>query len=542
MPISVAERQYILNQLERLARTDLDALWNLAETLPSGEFFAFMRDALPELADTYHQTSGQLAATWFEQSNPASDYVAKVAEPIARERLQKSTEWALGGDGLVAKDRMAGTLQRALYEGSRETIVVNVESTGSRWLRVARADACPFCRMLATRTGDYAYTSRKSALVRSSGRRYHDLCHCQAVEVRENQTVDEVLTDEQRRLLQQWDDEYQKAVANAGSTNTTAVMSAWREQIAATPATETLSRKMLDDATTVEQAANYIKAKHGINVDGLINSPMAQGIPIETSLARGVDVISAAKAAKPHFVDARTAREFSQAIDDVMTELPFIELDEFKADFYPSGNPLSSMAHAGQRVGPERGNGAQRLVINQFADAEGDVPGTAYDRYRKAISAESYDSRYKGAAASRPAYAVGVHEMGHVIHFNGGDADAVSTKAFIALREHIMQTPEAQALREKIISEKAGAFQRLAGGRLELMPEYEDFERQWFRDNLVSAYSFKDGTRSTGIPDRYESLAEAYTDVRLRGDKAETASKIIYDVMVGAARRNKAKK
>lgn len=541
MAVSAAERQFLLAQLERFAQTDLENLWKQAEQLASEDFFSYVRDAFPDIADTYSQTAGQLAATWFEESDPASPYVAKVADPIVRERLVKSAEWALGGDGRQALDRMSGTLQRAVYDGARETTVLNVEATDSRFIRVARPDACPFCRMLATRTGEYAYKSKKSAGV--EGRKYHDFCHCQAVEVRSNQTVDEVLTDEQRKLFQQWSDEYEKATANAGTTaNTKKIMSEWRSQIASTPTGVTkLDRSVLDNASTVEQVGDFIRAKHGINVDGLIKSPMAQGIPIDTSIARGTDVLSAAKAAKPHFIDARTAKEFAQSIDDVLTDLPYLELDEFKADFYPSGNPLGSMAHAGQRVGPQRGTGASRVVINQFADAEGDKPGTAYERYRKSVASDLFDNRYKEELIKRPAYAVGVHEVGHVVHFNGGDPNEVTTNCFKALREHIMQTPEAKALRETILRDKPGAFERLAGNRLELMPEYEDFEKQWFRDNLVSAYSFKDNDRNTGIPDGYEMLSEAFADVRLRGEKAETASKIVHRVMVDAAEKNKAK-
>jgi hypothetical protein len=347
---------------------------------------------------------------------------------------------------------------------------------------------------------------------------------------------------ESARLVDQWNEQYEKAIANAGgSSNVKLILKEWRSQGATvSPASvAALDRSVLDNASTVEQVGNFIQAKHGINVDGLINSPMKQGIPLDVSIQRGADILSAAKAAKPHYVDARTAREFGQAIDDVLTDMPFLELDEFKADFYPSGNPLSSIAHAGQRVGPAQGSGSSRLVINQFADAEGDVQGSAYERYRKGVAQDSHDNRYKAEVERRPAYAVSVHEMGHVIHFNGGKPSDVSTQCFLALRENILQTPEAQALKERILREKPGAFERLAGGRLELMPEYEELERQWFRDNLVSAYSFKDGDRSTGIPDSYEMLAEAFADVKLRGAEAEIASKIVHRVMVDAARKNK---
>jgi hypothetical protein len=257
MPVSAAERQFLLGQLERFAQADLENLWKQAEQLPSEDFFKYVSDGFPDIADTYNQTAGQLAATWFEESDPESSFIAKVADPIIRDRLLKSAQWALGGDGSQALTRMSGTMQRAVYDGARDTTVLNVEATGSRYVRVARPNACPFCKMLATRS-DYTSSgvakkinpdtglpyedgrlttvtnARRQRTKRKLGSEYHDHCHCQAIEVRSNQTVEQVLNDEQRKLLQRWNDEYDKAVANAGSTSDTkAIMSSWREQDAA---------------------------------------------------------------------------------------------------------------------------------------------------------------------------------------------------------------------------------------------------------------------------------------------------------------------
>lgn len=278
MPVSPAERDYLLAQVDRLAQTDLNNLWRQAESLATVDFFTYVRAAFPEIVNVYHQTAGQLAATWFEQSNPESPYVAQVVEPIVREQLLSSAEWALGGDGTVALDRMSGTLQRGVYNGARDTVVLNAEATRSRWIRVARPTACEFCRLLATKTGEDAYTSRRAAEVvvgrrgrprsekktaRKLGQKYHDFCHCQAVEVRSTQTVDEVLNDEQRKLFQQWTDEYEKAVANAGTTDTKKLLAAWRQQnssiipVSASAATAedvlaTLERKTENDLIVVQ--------------------------------------------------------------------------------------------------------------------------------------------------------------------------------------------------------------------------------------------------------------------------------------------------
>lgn len=551
MPVSPAEREYVLSQIGRFAETDLNNLWRQAEQLGTEEFFAYVRDGFVELANGYHQTTGQLAATWFEESDLGSSFVARVAEPITPDRLLNSANWALGGDGVQGLARMQGSMQRAVYDGARDTVVLNAEATRSRWIRVARANACEFCRMLATRSGDYAYLTRESAQTvtgtlarnrrkgaRKMGSKFHDDCYCTAVEVRDNQSVEDVLTEDKLRLYEQWSDEYDKAVANAGTTDTKKVLAAWREQTAstppATPASGPLDRAVLDSANSVEQAAIYIRAKHGISVDALIDSPLSRGVPIEESIRRGTDPLRAAKAAKPHYIDARTAREMAQAVDDVLEKYPFLELDELAADFYPVGNPLGSMAHAKVKL-DQNGKwvGAQRVTINQFADAEGDKPGTSYERYVQWALSDANDEGYKAETAKRPVYAVIVHEMGHVVDFNSGGS--ARQKAALALREYILQTPEAQKLRQKILDEKPGAFERLYGNRLEITPEYEKLEKRWLKKNLVSAYSFTDSDRNKSI-NLTEALAEAFADVELRGDKATQASKIIHKAMLDAAR------
>lgn len=536
MAVSAAERQFLLAQLERFAQADLENLWAQAEQLPSDEFFAYVRDAFVDVADTYSQTAGQLAATWFEESDPASKYVAKVADPIVRERLLKSAEWALGGDSTQAIDRMSGTLQRAVYEGARETTVLNVEATGSRWLRVARPNACPFCRMLATRTGEYAYKSRKTAGV--EGKRYHDHCHCQAVEVRSNQTVDGVLNEEQQKLFRQWSDEYDKSVANAGSTNTKQVMAAWREQIASVapaPAVTKLDRAILDSASSVGDVGRFLRTNHGLNVDKLVDSPLNQGTTVEIpSLMGGPPQIGTVE---PRFVDVKVAREYAQGVDDMLVKYPYLKLDSVESDWHPSGDP-NVPAFATPKLDGNKVVGAQRVTIGPgFADPKGKV-GQAWQDREDWMNSDSYDAGYKAAAAGRPIYKTAVHEMGHNMDYTGGQK--ARQTAGLALRDHIIQTPGAVKIRDKILAGESktglGAFEKLYGGRFEITPEYERYERKWLRENLVSAYSFRGSDRKKAIINMPEALAEAFTDVELRGDNATEASKIMYAELIKAAK------
>lgn len=172
MPVSVAERRYLLRQVNSFAQADLRALWAHAESLPDVDFFAYIRDGFPSVADPYHAVAGGLAASWFEESAPT--ITAAVADPIPLERLTKSAEWALGAFGSEGLDRLAGTLQRAVFDGARDTTLLNVKNTKSRWARETSGGGCDFCEMLAGRGAVY-YSD-------TADFESHDNCHCMAVE------------------------------------------------------------------------------------------------------------------------------------------------------------------------------------------------------------------------------------------------------------------------------------------------------------------------------------------------------------------------
>lgn len=160
--------------------------------------------------------SGDLAAAWFELSDPASDYIASTAPLPVAEKLTASAEWGLGATGDAGKARLSGTLQRAVFDGARETTMLNVVQTQSKWAVHARATACPWCRMMATRGA--VYKSGAGALAAC-----HDHGHCVAMEIRGEESYNPP------DYVSQWDDEYLKARADAGTADPKAIQAAWRQ-------------------------------------------------------------------------------------------------------------------------------------------------------------------------------------------------------------------------------------------------------------------------------------------------------------------------
>ena len=163
MPISAAERAFVMEQLGKRAKEDMIRLWDAAGRFEDVDFFKYVSEAFPDIVIPYHQLAAQFSATAFEEDFPAITGAALLADSPDVDALTKSAQWALGADGRKALDRMAGTMQRHINNGLRDTTVVNAEANGMRWMRTARADACAFCRLLASRT-DNLYRSKENAL------------------------------------------------------------------------------------------------------------------------------------------------------------------------------------------------------------------------------------------------------------------------------------------------------------------------------------------------------------------------------------------
>lgn len=197
--------------------------------------------AFPELVLTWGLVAGDLAAVWYDEAAPSLPYRAKVAPPPPVEKFAKSADWALNvGTGVASLAMLEGVLQRGVWDMARDTTMFNVESeSGAGWARHASANACEFCRLMATRGAVYA--SKESATLvggrgkdvstnfRADGTRkrggqaggvrprgtqklgdkYHDHCHCMAVEIRPGGSY------EPPPYVAEWEEEYARASAIA---------------------------------------------------------------------------------------------------------------------------------------------------------------------------------------------------------------------------------------------------------------------------------------------------------------------------------------
>jgi hypothetical protein len=171
MPISAAERRFVMDQLGRRAQDDMIRLWDAAGRLADVDFFEYVSEAFPDIVIPYNQLAAELSATIFEEDFPELAVNAVLAEPPPVDKLRTSAEWALGANGRKALDRMSGTIQRAIYDGDRGTTIANAEIMGMRWVRIARPNACAFCRLLASRAaaGVDAYRNSDGVFTNEDG-------------------------------------------------------------------------------------------------------------------------------------------------------------------------------------------------------------------------------------------------------------------------------------------------------------------------------------------------------------------------------------
>lgn len=255
-----------MSALTREASADLNALWAKADALASKEFAAYMIEAFPDLATEYAALAAEVAAAWYAESLSTTLFVPVPGPLPAAEALTKSAQWALGGSGMIGLDRLQGTLQRSTWDAARQTIFTNTDEEGGRWARHASANACAFCALMASRGA--VYTSEEAALkvvgrgkemsladrrARAAGRtrvnghtaaggmktrgtqalgdKYHDFCHCIAIEERPGQKY------EPPDYVQKWDEAYilasreTKKKGRYGAIDTKAVLAHMRENL-----------------------------------------------------------------------------------------------------------------------------------------------------------------------------------------------------------------------------------------------------------------------------------------------------------------------
>ena len=244
-PIAVTEFQDALSELAARSGEATDKLLSRISVLSPAEARAFITDAYPALLDPFLRASSDLTAQWYAEQPTlpvapgAAEYTPIPAPMRSGEQLAISGRWALTTS--TPATALRGNATRQVMNQSRDTVIINAEREGKRWIRQAKPNACGFCKMLATRatkewrkysyggegvrrkldrdgniTNDYTLVvigkrgrkRRKNG--RSLGSEYHDHCRCVAVAIRDGEY-------EPPDYVQQWTEQYDTIVAEHGT-------------------------------------------------------------------------------------------------------------------------------------------------------------------------------------------------------------------------------------------------------------------------------------------------------------------------------------
>lgn len=269
----VRTHQQAVGDLTTLAQAELVATWQTADPTNPDEIAEASHDVLPTIIAAYALAGTTLAADFYEDLREAADaagsFVAQVVDGPDRGRVDALLGWGLAplfrrdvAESLMlaeeygvkvepadlapdfdgALSRLSGGLQRIIANADRDTIEGNaaLDPVRPKVARYASANACAFCRMLATRGAVYA--SEESAL-RITGRRgrtrgsrplgskYHDFCRCVPVLVFPGQEY------EPAPHIADWQEQYAESIVTSGprgAIDLAATLAAWREQFGAT--------------------------------------------------------------------------------------------------------------------------------------------------------------------------------------------------------------------------------------------------------------------------------------------------------------------
>lgn len=107
-------------------------------------------------------------------------------EEIPRDQIERTVTWGLRKldtwDALALAQFLgkSGSFERNILRQARKTVFYNTQRAGTRYARIPGPFACPFCLMLASRGA--AYLTAESATSKANGERFHDGCHCIAIE------------------------------------------------------------------------------------------------------------------------------------------------------------------------------------------------------------------------------------------------------------------------------------------------------------------------------------------------------------------------
>ena len=199
-PTEVANFQRLLMTLSAQSAIAVTNLWNQYQNASPETRWQELQEAFPLVVDPFLSAAAVLSTEWYRSLDPESTFAVEPAPAPLAAALSANATWAL--TQLNPLQNMVGSVDRQVFSTSRQTLVGNAEREGVRFARYASANACAWCRVLATR--EAVYKTAENAI------KGHDNCHCMAVPVRGGDTYTPPA------YVADWLEEYNTARAEVG--------------------------------------------------------------------------------------------------------------------------------------------------------------------------------------------------------------------------------------------------------------------------------------------------------------------------------------
>lgn len=261
-----ADLQRDITRLTGLAQRDLASIWRQVST--AAEAQGALNDILPALIQQYGEASALLAAEWYddlrEQHLDGAPRFSAYPASLGDQGAHALTGWAAKEANSVEtmQSLISGGMTRRIADWARETVMGSTfaDPRAEGWMRVGRASACAFCRMLVSRGAVYAESTVKFAS--------HDDCTCGAAP-KWGGVSDVFDVEDYRRSTRRWRNEHEQTDSAAADD---ARARAWIEKNLGGAA----GRKRADsgstpqgqsggfDALTIAQLENQLRILEGL--------------------------------------------------------------------------------------------------------------------------------------------------------------------------------------------------------------------------------------------------------------------------------------
>lgn len=231
MPLGAAELSdywSIIDQINRMAQADFVGLWRALEGQDKETLFRGLQAGVPEIVELYRNAQADAAMVFYSETQGVG-YSRAAATAVGRvnvKQMEQALRYAVFAAGVSSPvGLISGVIQQMVLGGGRDYANAAFAQAGAGWYRAARADACAFCRMLATRgaTEWMPYSSANAAFSKGgpSGYQYHKHCRCIPVLASEYEVPE---------YVNAWAETYYKASEELSTTtNFRAILSRMRE-------------------------------------------------------------------------------------------------------------------------------------------------------------------------------------------------------------------------------------------------------------------------------------------------------------------------